>query len=865
MALDQEPPAYDSRCPFPGLLAFGSRFATSGKSEDDDRDFFFGREKLVAELVDKLRAHPFLAVVGGSGSGKSSLVLAGLVPALEKRVAYMTPGSDPHARLDAALGTGASVGQPAGRDASPLSGLDQPPPILVVDQFEELFRLTQDGNTRQAFVHRLLALTKQHFVVLTMRADFWGDCAPYPALKDAMLAHQVLIAPMTSAELRSAMEQQAAAVGLRFEADLSNTILDAVEGEPGAMPLLQHLLLEMWNRRHGRWLRASEYRALGEIQQAIAHTADGIYAAWSPAEQATMRNIFMRLTRLDEGLTPGLERRNTRRRAAFADLVPAGQDPSSVRALVHQLADARLVVVSPSEEVEVAHEALIRHWPRLLGWLQDARRGLQMREAVRQAADEWHSKGRDDGYIAHRGNKLKDVETAIAKAELSLNDLESSYLQACRTAEQKDMLREMTNLAKTGWGVIFAADADHRVQEALGELLTYRAAKAKERYRVFAGEKDGYRPGDSTRVFLARHGVGSGAVSSDQMPRYLMIVGDPESIPYSFQYQLSTQFAVGRICFQEVEEYSQYAHSVVSAETERTLPPRAVMFAPQHANDTATLIAQRELIEPLLARLTLIDQPWTVETVIHEDATKERLSQILSAETAPALIFTVSHSMNLRSGSAQQRAEQGALICQNWPGPQSRSLPVGMHGDYVVGTLYRDFCFTADDIPQMADLRGMIAFIFTDFGAGTPSTGDFDFFTRFGQRKPESQAPQSFVARLPQKLLSHPRGGALAAIGHVDRAWTSSFAGELGELEVIATFLRQLMAGYPVGIAAEGFTKRYAALTSELVSEMLPALLSGEASLGRGSQNEFLSKMVAAYDARNWVIIGDPAVRLVTA
>ena len=511
LALGQEPPAYDARCPFPGLLAFGSRFATSGKSEDDDRKFFFGREKLVDELVGKLRAHPFLAVVGGSGSGKSSLVLAGLVPALEMRMAYMTPGRDPHARLDAALGTGAPVGQPAARDASPLSGADQPPSILVVDQFEELFRLTQDGDTRQAFVQRLLALTEQHYIVLTMRADFWGDCAPYPALNDAMVAHQVLIAPMTSAELRSAMEQQAAAVGLRFEADLSNTILDAVEGEPGAMPLLQHLLLEMWKRRHGRWLRASEYET-GRNQAGDRGHGDAIYAALSPAEQAHCatfrapdppgRGRLLRARETNQA-TRGIGRSR-----------PITPDSAPVRGLVHRLADARLVVVSPAEEVEVAHEALIRNWPRLRDWLQDARRGLQMRESVRQAADEWHSRGRDDGYIAHRGNKLKDVETAIAKAELSLNDLESSYLQACRTAEQKDMLREMTNLAKTGWGVIFAADADPRVQEALGELLTHRAAKAKERYRVFAGEKDGYRPGDSNTGVpgTTRRGIGSGLV-----------------------------------------------------------------------------------------------------------------------------------------------------------------------------------------------------------------------------------------------------------------------------------------------------------------------------------------------------------------
>ncbi len=456
LALGKEPPAYDARCPFPGMLAFGSRFATSGKPADDDRKFFKGREELVARLADKLRAHPFLAVLGGSGSGKSSLVLAGLVPALasEKRyrglrMAYMTPGSDPHARLDAALDTWTRVVQAADEEIDPPPGADQPPSILVVDQFEELFRLTQGGNAhqtfvkRQTFVQRLLELTKQYFVVLTVRADFWGDCFPYPALKDAMLAHQVPVTPMTSAELRSAMEQQAAAVKLRFEADLSNTILDAVEGEPGAMPLLQHLLLEMWKRRHGRWLRASEYHALGRIQGAIAHTADGMYMELPPEDQKRMRGIFLRLTtRMDSETGYAGEQRGGGYRVRFPELVPAGEDPNPIRELVQKLAGARLVMTRQAEEeqmseVAVAHEALIRHWPQLLGWLEIAGRASLMLEAVRQAAEDWIKNDRDDGYIAHRESKLKDVEAAIARAELSLNDLESSYLQACRTAEPK--------------------------------------------------------------------------------------------------------------------------------------------------------------------------------------------------------------------------------------------------------------------------------------------------------------------------------------------------------------------------------------------------------------------------------------------
>ena len=458
LALGKEPPRYDGRCPFPGLLAFGSRFASSGKPEDDDRSFFFGRQGLVKELVDKLKAHPFLAVVGGSGSGKSSLVLAGLVPLLVKtypglRTAYMTPGSDPLGRLDSALSLRISDSQSEQGDGNSLPVANKAQSILVVDQFEELFRLTQDDNTRRAFVKRMLELTERCFIVLTMRADFWGDCAPYAALRDEMLAHQMLIAPMTSAELRSAMEQQAASVGLRFEADLSNTILDAVEGEPGAMPLLQHLLLEMWKRRHGRWLRASEYRALGGIKEAIAHTADSIYASLSPVEQAAMRNVFVRLTHLDEGVTPDLERRNTRRRAALAELVPACQDPTSVRSLVHRLADARLVVVSPEGEVEVAHEALIRHWPALQQWINQDRQALLLHGEVSQAAKAWGRTGRDD-YLVHRGTRLRQVVALRTAPAISLNSGELAYIRACEQHAQSVFRITIRRKTHDGWPVV---------------------------------------------------------------------------------------------------------------------------------------------------------------------------------------------------------------------------------------------------------------------------------------------------------------------------------------------------------------------------------------------------------------------------
>ena len=444
LALGQEPPHYDERCPFRGLYPFRA----------EDREFFFGRECLVKRLAGKLKLpehrHNFLAVLGPSGSGKSSLVLAGLVPALqaEGRIAYLTPGSDPLAQLETSLSK--VQGQPA---------------VLVVDQFEELFTLCTDENKknkRQTFLDRLLTLAKSLPVVITMRADFLGECAPYDNLVAAIQAHLELIAPMDSAELRSAMEQQAAKVGLRFEADLSNTILDDVQGEPGEMPLLQHALLELWQRRHGRWLRADEYRAIGGVQQAIAQTAEAVYEKLSPEEQERVRHIFVRLTHLDEDPVQGEERRDTRRRVELEELV--GTDAAATKELVKRLADARLVVTGVNEvtgrtEVEVAHEALIRYWPRLAGWLDEDRASIRLRERIRREARAWEKAGGrqeweetgllDESLLVHRGSRLEDAE-ALAERPRFLSHLERDYVEACvalrareKAEEEKQRQREL--------------------------------------------------------------------------------------------------------------------------------------------------------------------------------------------------------------------------------------------------------------------------------------------------------------------------------------------------------------------------------------------------------------------------------------
>jgi WD40 repeat protein len=415
LALGQQPPTYDARCPFLGLYPF----------REEDREFFFGREQLITQLQQKLSEYNFLAVLGASGGGKSSAVLAGLIPALQQQqpglvMAYLTPSNNPIEQLQTSL----------------LPVRNQPS-IIVIDQFEELFTLCTDEAQRVTFIQELLNLSQQQKVVITMRADFWGECAPYRQLKELMQSQQELIAPMDAGELRKAMEMQAAKVGLRFEAGLSNTILDDVQGEPGAMPLLQHALLEMWKRRHGRWLRTQEYEAIGGVKMAIAQTADDVYNSLSIPEQDQVKNIFIRLTRLDESALQGEKRRDTRRRVWLDELVPAGADLTLIKELVNRLAGegARLVVTSVDgsthrEEVEVAHEALIRYWPRLLNWLDENRTNLQLRETIRQAALEWEHKQKDENYLVHRGGRLEDAQV-LSKQTSFLNQREANYVTAC--------------------------------------------------------------------------------------------------------------------------------------------------------------------------------------------------------------------------------------------------------------------------------------------------------------------------------------------------------------------------------------------------------------------------------------------------
>ena len=411
-------------CPYKGLQSF----------DVDDAGHFFGRERLVAEIVARLPGTSLLGVVGPSGSGKSSTVRAGLLPALTAGVLpgserwpriLMRPGDHPLAALRRALHPRRDV-DAALAHVEPGSRL-----LVVVDQFEEVFTACRDTAERTAFMDALLHDDDRFLAVLALRADFYGACSGHPRLARRLGESHVLVGAMRSDEIARAIEGPAAAAGLSVEPELVSRLVGDTAGQTGGLPMLSTTLLELWQRRSGDRLTVASYDRTGGVRGAVARLAETAYERLSPSEAATARNILVRLAGEGEAETA------VRRRVPLAELDLNRSE--SARRVVDVLTENRLLTVG-GETVEVSHEALLREWPRLRGWLEHDAEARRLHRHVTLAARDWDTGGRDTGEL-YRGARLASALDLAAEHRDLLNELESEFIEEARLVSERDAER----------------------------------------------------------------------------------------------------------------------------------------------------------------------------------------------------------------------------------------------------------------------------------------------------------------------------------------------------------------------------------------------------------------------------------------
>jgi WD40 repeat protein len=466
----------DSLRPYLGLDAF----------VEADRERLFGRDRLIAELVDRVRDHRMVAVAGPSGSGKSSLVQAGLLPVLKAGALPgsadwhyyppMVPGSDPLVSL-------ARVVRPAGADPAEwtsthaeflrdpahlwqvVSGDHDAPAVIVVDQFEEVFTVGGDEPKRVGFIDNLVHLVEapgaRHTVILTIRSDFESYVTRLPALQALFDRATVRVTPLNATELREAIEKPAQRIGLKFEEGIVDALVREMLGEPAALPLLQFTLLKLWESRTHNLITWDAYRRLGGGRSALSKSADTFYQGLIPEEQLTARRILLRLVRPGEGLEV------TSNRVRRASLYQAGEARDRVDRVLEKLLHARLLRLThgddpADDQVEVAHEALVRNWPTLVNWLDDERVRMRQRLRLTAAADQWRALQRDPSVLL-RGPLMDE-----ASRYYDVNELEAEFIRASRAAIE---------------------DAEREKEAARQRELDQARALAEERQRVAEAER----------------------------------------------------------------------------------------------------------------------------------------------------------------------------------------------------------------------------------------------------------------------------------------------------------------------------------------------------------------------------------------
>jgi DNA-binding SARP family transcriptional activator/ABC-type glycerol-3-phosphate transport system substrate-binding protein len=444
--VEMERPPPTPRNPYKGLRPFG----------EPDAPDFFGREalvdRLVARLSDVIGVGRILTLVGPSGSGKSSVVRAGVIPALRAGaltgsdrwlITVMYPGSRPWEELDAALlriathPPATSIDQ-LRRDREGLASAlmrilpsDDSRLLLVIDQFEELFSLVKDREVRSCFLESLLTATSvEHsrlIVINTLRADFLDDALRHPEYGRRLPTGLELVTPLGSHELESAITNPARGVGTKFEPALAAAIASDVADQPGALPLLQYALTELFDRSEGPTLTARTYAKIGGVLDAVGRRAEEVYLDLDPQSREITRQLFLGLVTPREGTQP------TAGRVRLSDLELLLGRQTSLSEVLDRFGSGRLLTFDrdPAGEptVQIAHEALLTRWARLADWIEDQREGLWIRSRLHTAADEWQEANQSGGFLLTAG-RLDLFETWAASADLPLSSTDRAFLEA---------------------------------------------------------------------------------------------------------------------------------------------------------------------------------------------------------------------------------------------------------------------------------------------------------------------------------------------------------------------------------------------------------------------------------------------------
>jgi WD40 repeat protein/DNA-binding SARP family transcriptional activator len=473
-------------CPFKGLAFF----------DRADAEYFCGRERLVSELLARLVESPLVGIIGSSGVGKSSLLRAGVLPALsggslpgsgEWRQVLLRPGAHPRAELGRAL-DGERLGQALGQ----LSSGERL--VIAVDQLEELFTLCEREEERAAFLDELDAAARdpdrRALVVVSVRADFYGHLASFPRFAERLSRSHVLVGPMDRDELARAIEQPAARAGLELEHGLADALVSDVAGEPGGLPLLSTTLLELWRAGDGRALRYDSYRTGGGVRGAVARLAEDAYTQLGESEQRIARAVMLRLASGEDGTL-------ARRRVPLVEL----ERLNGAAPVLAELTDARLLTVSDGR-VELSHEALLREWPRYRTWLEEDRIGRRVHTHLTTAANDWEARGRDVADV-YRGARLAAALEWRAGHEHELTQTERAFLDAGRATAGRAQRRLRMVLA--------AVAALLAVAVAGGIVALDQRSSARSEARVAEAQRLGVQAVSEPRLdrslLLARQGV----------------------------------------------------------------------------------------------------------------------------------------------------------------------------------------------------------------------------------------------------------------------------------------------------------------------------------------------------------------------